>query len=43
MYNQKGVKVVQVRKALNNKQSKKKKGLIVVFCIQANNLEEKYC
>ena len=43
--NQKGVKVVQVQKALNNKQSHKKTGLIVVFSIQASkkasNLEKK--
>ena len=46
--NQKGVKVVQVQKASDNKQSKNKTELIVVSCIQAskkaNNLEKKsYC
>jgi len=34
-----GVKVVQVQKELNTKQIKKKTGLIVMFCIQANSLE----
>ena len=39
---QKGVEVVQVQKAFNNKQCKKKTGLIAMFCIhsqKANRLD----